>query len=147
MSINPFNPFANLDLSKFDFSKILGNIKIPGLDLEAAIAAQRKNIEALNAANQAAVQGFQAVAQRQSEILLQAVNEISTAAQQLATVSSPQDLTSKQAELAKKAFEQALVNAKELAEIISKSNTEAFSIINKRVTESLNELKTLVSNK
>jgi hypothetical protein len=50
-------------------------------------------------------------------------------------------LTAKQAELARKAFEQALANARELAEMVSKSNTEAFAIINKRVTESLQELK------
>ena len=148
MSANPFNPFANVDFSKFDFSKAFGDVKIPGFDLEAAMAAQRKNIEALNAANQAAVQGMQAVAQRQAEILSQAVNEISVVAQQLASASgNPQELTTKQAEVARKAFEQALANARELAEIVSKSNTEAFAIINKRVTESLQELKGLVAAK
>ena len=50
----------------------------------------------------------------------------------------------KQAELVRKGFEQALANARELAEMVSKSNTEAFAIINKRVTESLQELKGLV---
>ncbi len=142
-TINPFNPFTS-----FDFSKVFGDIKIPGFDLETAMAAQRKNIEALNAANQIAVQGIQAVAQRQAEIISQAVSEISSAAQQIASVSSnPQELTTKQAEVARKAFEQALANARELAEIVSKSNTEAFAIINKRVTESLQELKALVAAK
>ena len=54
-------------------------------------------------------------------------------------------LTAKQTELARKAFEQALANMRELAEMVSKSNTEAFAIINKRVTESLQELKSLVA--
>jgi phasin family protein len=108
--------------------------------------AQRKNIEALNAANQAAVQGMQAVAQRQAEILSQAMSEVSSVAQQLASAgSNPQEMTTKQAELARKAFEQALANMRELAEMVSKSNTEAFAIINKRVTESLQELKSLVA--
>ncbi|MFZ1492850.1 MAG: TIGR01841 family phasin [Candidatus Competibacter denitrificans] len=129
-------------------TKLLSDVKIPGFDMKAAMDAQRKNIEALNAANQAAVQGMQAVAQRQAEILSQAVSEISTIAQQLASASNnPQELTSKQAEVARKAFEQALANARELAEIVSKSNTEAFAIINKRVSESLQELKALVANK
>ena len=150
---NPFNPFANMDFSKFDFSKfdvskMLGDVKIPGFDMSAMMDAQRKNIEALNAANQAAVQGMQAVAQRQAEILSQTINEVSTIAQQLANASTnPQELTTKQAEIARKAFEQALANARELAEIVSKSNTEAFAIINKRVTESLQELKSLVAAK
>ena len=150
MANNPFNPFANVDFSKFDFSKFdlskaLGDVKIPGFDMQAMMDAQRKNIEALTAANQTAVQGMQAVAQRQAEILSQAMSEISTVAQQLSgSASNPQELTAKQTELARKAFEQALANARELAEMVSKSNTEAFAIINKRVTESLQELKSLV---
>ena len=151
MTNNPFNPFANVDfakfdMSKFDMSKMLGDVKIPGFDMDAIMAAQRKNIEALTAANQAAVQGMQAVAQRQAEILSQAMNEVSSIAQQLAgSASNPQEMTTKQAELARKAFEQALANMRELAEMVSKSNTEAFAIINKRVTESLQELKGLVA--
>ena len=150
---NPFNPFANFDFSKFDFSKfdmskMLGDVKIPGFDLQAIMDAQRKNIEALNAANQAAVQGMQAVAQRQAEILSQSMSEVSTVAQQLAGASSnPQEMAAKEAELVRKAFEQALANMRELAEMVSKSNTETFAIINKRVTESLQELKGLVAAK
>ncbi len=148
---NPFNPFASMDFSKFDFSKfdvskMLGDVKIPGFDMKGMMDAQRKNIEALTAANQAAVQGMQAVAQRQAEILSQAMSEVSSVAQQLASAgSNPQEMTTKQAELARKAFEHALANMRELAEMVSKSNTEAFAIINKRVTESLQELKGLVS--
>jgi len=150
---NPFNPFAAMDFSKFDLSKfdvtkMLGDVKIPGFDVQAIMDAQRKNIEALTAANQTAVQGMQAVAQRQAEILSQAMNEVSSIAQQLASsASNPQEMTAKQAEVVRKAFEQALANARELAEMVSKSNTEAFAIINKRVTESLQELKALVAVK
>ena len=149
---NPFNPFANVDFSKFDFSKydmtkMLGDVKIPGFDMEAIMTAQRKNIEALNAANQAAVQGLQAVAQRQAEILSQAMGEVSSIGQQLASAGNAQEMTAKQAELVRKAFEQALANMRELAEMVSKSNTEAFAIINKRVNESLQELKSLVAVK
>ena len=151
MANNPFNPFAAMDfskfdLSKFDMTKMLGDVKIPGFDMQAVMDAQRKNIEALTAANQAAVQGMQAVAQRQAEILSQAMNEVQSVAQQLASsANNPQEMTAKQTELARKAFEQALANMRELAEMVSKSNTEAFAIINKRVTESLQELKALVA--
>ncbi|MDG4549564.1 MAG: phasin family protein [Candidatus Contendobacter sp.] len=152
MANNPFNPFANLDfskfdLSKFDMTKLLGDVKIPGFDMDAIMTAQRKNIEALTAANRAAVEGMQAVAQRQAEILSQAMSEVSAIAQQLSAVGNPQEMTTKQTELARKAFEQALANMRELAEMVSKSNTEAFAIINKRVTESLQELKSLVTPK
>ena len=151
-SSNPFNPFANIDfskfdLSKFDLTKMMGDVKIPGFDIQSVMDAQRKNIEALNAANQTAVQGMQAVAQRQAEILSQAMSEVSSIAQQFSATGNPQEMTAKQADLARKAFEQALANARELAEMVSKSNTEAFAIINKRVTDSIQELKSLVAAK
>jgi hypothetical protein len=46
-----------------------------------------------------------------------------------------------QAQYSKHAIEQSLSNAEELAELVTKANTEAFSVINKRVTESLEEVR------
>ncbi|PWV63448.1 phasin family protein [Plasticicumulans acidivorans] len=145
---NPFADFAKFDFSKFDVSKMLGDVKIPGVDVEAIMASQRKNVEALTTANKVALEGMQAVAKRQAEIVSQAMAEVSALAKDLSTLSSnPQELTAKQAQLAKDAFEKALANARELAEMVSKSNTEAFAVINQRVNESLEELKSLVAKK
>ena len=145
MTENLFNPFANFDLSQFDVTKMLGNLKIPGFDISALMAAQSKNLEALTAANKITLEGMQSIAKRQAEILAQAVSEISSMAQQLASSSSPQEAGKKQAELVQQAFEKALANMRELAEMFSKTNTEAFDLINKRFTESLEELKNLLT--
>ena len=139
------NPFANIDFSSFDASKMMSDLKLSGVDMQALLAAQRKNIEALTAANQLVVQGMQNVAKRQSEILAQAMAEVATAAQQLASAGSPQERTAKQTELSQRAFEKALANMRELAEMISQSNTQAFEVVNQRVSESLEDLKNLVS--
>lgn len=149
---NPFQPFGDIDFSKFelgkfDLSKALGDLKIPGIDIEALLASQQKNIEALTAANKVAVEGIQAVAKRQAEILAQALGEGSDIAQQLTKASGPQELTSKQAELGKQAFEKALANMRELAEMINKANSEALTVINKRFTDSIEELKSLIVKK
>ena len=144
---NPFFPFANIDFGSFDAGKMMSDLKLPGVDMQALLATQRKNIEALTAANQMVVQNMQAVAKRQSEILAQAMAEVSTTAQQIASAGNPQEMSAKQAELTKQAFEKALANMRELAEMINQSNTQAFEVINKRVSESLNELKNLVSKK
>ena len=147
MAENLFNPFANFDLSKFDITQMLGDLKIPGFDMSTLLAAQSKNIEALTAANKVALEGMQAIAKRQAEIMAQALTEVSSMAQQLASTSSPQEAGAKQAELVRQAFEKALANMRELAEMFSKTNTEAFELINKRFTESLEELKALVTGK
>ena len=143
----PFNPFANFDLSKFDVTQMLGDLKIPGFDMTALLAAQRKNLEVLTAANRVAIEGLQAIAKRQAEIMAQALTEVSSMAQQLAGAGTPQETGTRQAELVKQAFEKALANMHELAEMFSKTNTEAFELINKRFTESLEELKGLLTQK
>ncbi|MBI3515672.1 MAG: phasin family protein [Proteobacteria bacterium] len=138
MAVNR-NPFLEMDVTK-----MLGEFKLPGVDLEKIASAQRKNVEALTSANQLAAEGFQAVARRQAEILRQTLEEAGKSMRDLMEQSAPEDRMVKQAELAKSAFETALSNMRELAEMVTKANTEAFDVINRRVTESLDELKDMI---
>lgn len=131
------NPFG------IDYEKFMRDFKVPGIDFEAVMEAQRRNIEALTAANQKAAAGAQAVAQRQAEIFQTVMNEAGKAAQQLAAI-PPEERAGKQAELARTAFEQAVANMRELSEMIAKSQNEALEAINKRVSDSLSELQTLI---
>jgi phasin family protein len=140
------NPFFDVDVSKFtDVSKLISEFKLPGVDVESALASQQKNIQALTAANQLAFEGFQAVARRQSEILRQSIEQTTAIVTELLAAGSPEDKVAKQAELVKSAFEKALTNTRELAELVTKSNSEAADVINKRVSESLEELKAAVA--
>ena len=126
----------------FDVTKIMGDFRVPGVDLEAAVASQRKNIEALTQANQLAVEGVQALMRRQVEITRQAMEDFSAMFRDFVQPNgSPEDRFAKQAEYSKHALEKGLSNAKELTELVAKANTEAFNVINKRVTESLDEVR------
>jgi phasin family protein len=126
-----------------DVTKVMGDFRIPGIDLEAAVATQRKNIEALTQANQLAVEGVQALMRRQVEITRQAMEDFSAMFRDLVQPNggSPEDRFAKQAEYSKHAIEKGLSNAKELAELVAKANTEAFNVLNKRVTESFDEVR------
>ncbi|MEI8395943.1 MAG: phasin family protein [Rhodospirillaceae bacterium] len=126
---------------EMDVSKMLAEFKMPGVDVDAILASQRKNIEAVTAANQLAIEGMQAVVRRQAEILRQTMEETGSILTEVLGAGSPEDKVAKQAELVKSAFEKALGNMKELAEMVAKSNTEAANVISKRVSESLEELK------
>ena len=126
----------------FDVTKVMGDFRVPGIDLEAAVSSQRKNIEALTQANQLAVEGVQALMRRQVEITRQAMEDFSAMFRDLVQPNgSPEDRFAKQAEYSKHAIEKGLSNAKELTELVTKANTEAFNVINKRVTESLDEVR------
>ncbi|HEX7967503.1 MAG TPA: phasin family protein [Stellaceae bacterium] len=124
-----------------DFGKAFAGFTFPGFDVESLVAAQRRNLEALTQANQLAVEGVQAVARRQVEIARQAVDEASTALREWTQPGAPEERLAKNAELAKQAFEKGVANAREIAELVTKANSEAFNVIHKRVAESLEEIR------
>lgn len=130
------NPFLD-----FDFSKMMSDFKVPGLDVEAIMASQRKNIEAVTAANQLAYEGLQAVLRREAEIMRTSVEEVSSFVNQVVAAGTPEEKAAKQAEAVKTAFEKSLANIRELAEMVAKSNSEAAEVLSKRVSESLDEVK------
>jgi phasin family protein len=124
-----------------DFTKMFSEFKIPGFDMQSLVATQRRNIEAVQTANQLAVEGVQAVLRRQTEIMKSMVEESSTVLRDLMAQGAPEAKIAQQTELVKTAFEKALANLRELTEMVAKSNTEAADVLTKRIGESLTELK------
>lgn len=124
-----------------DFSKAFAGFTLPGFDVEAVLASQRKNIEALTQANQLAVEGVQAVARRQAEIAREAIDEASTVLREIVQPTAPEERVAKQAELLKQTFERGLANARELALLLAKANTEAFDVVAKRVAQGFEEIR------
>ncbi|TVR97018.1 MAG: phasin family protein [Rhodospirillales bacterium] len=133
----------DFDPTKFadEFSKVLKNYKLPGVDVDGLVASQRKNVEALTAANRVTFEGIQAIAKRQTEILQESMNEVSKAVDAITKAGSPPEAAAKQAELTKYTFEKALANMRELAEMVSKAQEEATKTINTRISETLDEVK------
>lgn len=124
-----------------DFSKAFAGFTLPGFDVEAVLASQRKNIEALTQANQLAVEGVQAVARRQAEIAREAIDEASTVLREIVQPTAPEERMAKQAELLKQTFERSLANTRELALLLAKANTEAFDVVAKRVAQGFEEIR------
>ncbi|MEI7608225.1 MAG: TIGR01841 family phasin [Rhodospirillaceae bacterium] len=129
---------------QYDISNMLADFKVPGVDFEPMIAAQRKNIEALTEANNLVVAGVQAVMKRQAEILQASMEQARTVASEIMVPGTSEAKLTKQAEVVQTAFQAALANMKELADIVTKSNAEAGNVISKRVTEGLDEIKAAV---
>lgn len=130
-----------------EMMKIFGSMKMPNmLDFQALAESQRRNLDALTTANRLALEGAQAVARRNMEIMQQAVGEMSQAVQSLTNVEgSPQDKATKQAEILKSAYEHAVSNMQEIAELIQKSNGEAVGVLHRRFSEAMEELKGVVT--
>lgn len=131
-----------------DIMRMLADFRLPGMpDMEALASAQRRNLEALSAANRVALEGAQAVARRHMEILQSAMAEMTDAVKQMSSQETPQAKAARQAEMLKSAYEKAVGNMREVADLIQKSNTEALGLLNQRFTEAMDEVKTLVAKK
>jgi phasin family protein len=128
-----------------DFSKIMADYKIPGVDWQEVIAAQQKNLQALAKANQVLVEGAQAVMRREIEILQKAMAELAEASRDMMQQGDPQAQASKR--LDKTSFEAAIQNMRELAEVAGKSNREALEVINQRALESFEEIRKAMDRK
>ena len=142
MTTNGKHTFLDMDVGK-----AFAGFTFPGLDVKSLMAAQRKNLEALTQANQLAVEGVQAVARRQVEIARQAVDEASSLMREWTQPGAPEERIAKNAEYAKLVFEKGVANARELAELVTKANAEAFSVIQKRVAEGFEEMREYAKQK
>lgn len=130
------NPFG-------DMKKMLEQFKMPGIDMTAIVEARRKDIEAVVEANKAAYEAMQALARKQTEMLTEAMQGIQKTATSGAGFMDP----SKQTELVRKAYEKALADMKELAEMARQSQTDAMSHITARADEHMKEIKKLMQPK
>ena len=132
-------------VEKFDFAQFGKQFDLSGIDTNAFVKTQQKNLEAWTAANKLAFEGVQAVLQREVEIARQAVEETSKAVSELSAAETPEAKLAKQADLTKQAYTQAVANFRELSELTAKSNSEAAAVLTGRFTESLDEFKAQVT--
>jgi phasin family protein len=123
-----------------DLGELLKQFQIPGLDLGKWADSQRQNIKALQEANQAAVQGWQNLMTRQAEQLRESFEAWQQAIGESAK-GDPGEVAKRQLEMGQQAFEKALANMRELADIAVKAQSDASDIIRKRFEESLKELQ------
>ena len=145
MASTPSQGFAGMEWPKFmDFNSFAEQFKMPGVDARALFESQRKNLEAFSAAQKVALEAAQAVSRRQVEILRELMEESAGAVKELTAVGKPEEKLARQTELFKQSFEHSLANLRELAEMSAKSNGEAAELINHRITEALDEIKTAI---
>lgn len=131
---------------EMDIMKMLSDFRLPVMpDMESLAAAQRRNFEALSAANRVALEGAQAVARRHMEILQHSMAQMTNAMQSVSAEATPQEKAAKQAEMLKATYGQAVSNIQEIADLIQKSNGEALSLLNKRFAEAMDEVKGLMA--
>jgi len=137
------NPFLDFDMQAMQ--KMMGDMKMPAFDWEAIMSANRRNMEAFAQANQLAAEGAQAIFRRQGEILKATMDDANRQVKTMLADGTPEDRVARQTDAIKTAFESAMSNYREMLEMASKANAEALSVMSKRVSESLDELKDVMA--
>jgi phasin family protein len=133
------------DMSKIcDMSKMTGNSCMPQLDIEAAYALQRKNMEAFTALSQAAYENFQSLWRRQADCIRQIVEEMTQTMQAIISSPTTEGKTIKQAEVSKSALDKYLASLRDASETIAKCNTQALETVSTRMNEGMSELRGIV---
>ena len=136
------NPFAD-----FDFTKIAGEFKLPTINVETIVEATRKNFAALTTANAAAVESIKAIGQRQGDMVRAAMEDFSKHGSEVLAAATIEEKAAKQIDFAKKSYELAMANAKELTELYSKSHAAALATLSERVSELSDEVKAAIAKK
>ena len=131
-----------VDLNPFrDLTKTLEQFKVPGVDMSAFVAARRKDVDALTAANKAAYEALQDLGRTQTEMLTHAMKGMQEAAEGAVREGLKGAAPTKQAEAARVAWEKMLADIKELAELARKSQAQAMAGLAETATESTKVIK------
>ena len=129
------------------FKKLGEQFKVPAFDMTKIMEHHQKNMEAMTRSWQAMAGGANEIGKKQREIFEATIKDVTEMAQSYKPGGSPQDVMTKQAEFAKKAMEAAISNTRDIAELVQKSSTEAFKIVQERMKESYDEIRTSVEKK
>ena len=135
------------DASKTSVNSVAKLFQVPGFDVNTFVEFQIRNLEALNAANQALVQGLQTVAQRQGKLVQQSVKQFQELLSVKPTNASVTEVLVKRIDVAKTSFEKNVADTRELSDLVAKVGSEAADILNRRVVASLDEVKAAARSK
>lgn len=128
-----------------DFTRQMASLKLPGVDADALMQAQQKNMNALVEANKAAAAGYQDLFRKQMAIFEETMAEAQKQMKGFDATRLDPEAARAQADLARAAFEKALANMQALAESAQKANSEAYEIVAARIKESMEELREMAA--
>jgi phasin family protein len=129
-----------------ELGRMTAAMKMPFVpDIEALLSVNRRNFEALSAANRVALEGAQAVARRNMEIMQHTMAEVTQSMRQLSSDDAPQVRFARQADMLKSAYQTAVANMQEISSLIRKSNGEALGVLQLRFAAAIDEMKALAA--
>ncbi len=131
----------------FDATKMFADFPFKPFDVEAMWAAGRKNVEAWSQANRVAVEGVQALAKRQAEMVRQSFDDLTALVRDMSQPVSAEERIAKNTEFAKQAIEKTFSHTREIATMAARTGNEASELLHRRASEGLDEFRAMTSQK
>jgi phasin family protein len=128
-----------------EYTKLISQFKLPGVDVSAFLESRRKDLEALTEANMTALAGVQQLGQKQADILRSKMNELQSLVTRLSTPGS--EGAASAGEGVKDALQKAFVDMQELADAAYRAQTDSIAVVTKRFAEHVEEIKALMQPK
>jgi phasin family protein len=126
--------FKNMDAFK--------GFQAPQVDMNKFFTLQRKNIEAFSAASKALNEGAQAIARRNADFMRDNMEDVlSNSRTLMSSGSAPDKAAAKQADFTKNFVKNTSEQLREVSEMASKTQFEAFDILSSRFTRATEEAK------
>ena len=126
-----------------ELTQLMSQFKMPGVDANALVEWQRKDLEALAEANRESYEGYKALIERRNEILQEALLGWQDNMQ---TMMDPNAL-SKQAEVAREGIQKAIENFRELAEMEAETRRRAWKVVHERLQANMEQLQEMMNPK
>jgi phasin family protein len=123
------------------FKKFGTDLGLPKVDVEKIVETHRKNIEAMGRSAEIVSTGATSIAAKQRELMEAVFTEISAAAKEFKPVGDRAEAIAKHAEFAKKAFELAVNNTRDIAELANKSATEVSQVFQDRLKDTVEQIR------
>ena len=146
-----FNPFADC-MKAFSDKNMWNNMfhqpskaQPSMMDVNGMMAMQKRNLEAVSSMNQMMAENVQSLMRRQAEAVQSSASEAFQMVKEMAVSSNPEICVNKQANFAKSSLENVVAHAREMAEMVAKSNFEVFDMLGKRMADAMGECNGLSS--
>lgn len=147
INFDPLNVFSSFDPAKAgeQFTKMFGEFAAPKMDMDAFLSVQRKGMEVMTAANQAAFDGVRAIAERQADMVRESVEATAGAVEAMRTVKEPKVAMEKQADFARTAFDKAVKDTNELRDLAVKTSGDVAAPISAHIRASMDDLTAMAT--
>jgi hypothetical protein len=123
-----------------DLGKLIERFQLPGVDVDALVEWQRKDMEALAEAQRQAYEGIRALVEKRSEILQETLAQWQEALKGVAG----KDALAKQSEAARQGVQQAIDHFRELSELEAQARGNSWKVVQVRLQENMANLQKLL---